>query len=62
MRQKNKVANREVCHYCDVSCGDAGNSPTNLRYTNILRVIGGSHTGAAKHSGLWDGCNAVRLG
>jgi len=62
VRQKDKVADREVCHCCDVSCGDAVNSPTNLRYTNILHVTGGSHTGVAKHSGLWDGCNAVMLG
>jgi hypothetical protein len=51
-----------LCHRCDVSCGDTGNSPTNLRYTNILHVICGSHTGVSKYSGLWDGCNAVWLG
>jgi len=71
VRKKDKVADRRgaewcvivvVCHCCDVSCGDAGNSPTNVRHTNILRVICGSHTGVAKHSGLWDGCNAVWLG
>jgi hypothetical protein len=66
VRQKDKVADGRGAEWfvivmmcCDVSCGDASNSPTNLRYMNILHVIWGSHTGVAKHSGLWDGCSAV---
>ena len=62
VRQKDEVADREACHCPGMFCGDAGSSVTNLRYRNILHVTGGSHTGVAKHSGLWDGCDAVWLG
>ena len=40
MRQKDEVVDREVCHCCDMSCGDAGNSPANLMYTTFCMSLG----------------------